>query len=323
MPLSTSNSKQLTVLERKAFQCACVVFLLLLILAGFCIELGTRKCIYRMSKDLGRINGEAAAVGQLRKSTLSKREILLVGNSLLLWGVDVSALNRDLEPQSVASRFAIQQTTYYDWYFGLRHILAEGAQPDMIVLCLEPRHIIQNGLKQEFFAHYLMQKKDVWRIKQLLGLGLTDLSDLLLANISAFFALRKEIRKNLLVKFLPDFPTLTDKFIRTTHPPINLDELKVKGKARLESMRKTADSFDVKFAVLMMPPVSIAQASTLRDISDESGVPILVPMDDKHLGNEDFQSDQYHLNGQGREKFTNEFGRLLTTLLGHESILNP
>ena len=116
-------------------------------------------------------------------------------------------LNSGLEPHWQATRFAIEQTTYYDWHFGLRRLLAAGARPDAIVLCVEPRHLIAAGVRNEIFAYFLLQPSDIYTVSRMLRLTPTETSDLVFANASASYALRKEIRKNLLGRLMPSRPT--------------------------------------------------------------------------------------------------------------------
>ena len=206
------------------------------------LECGTRLCIHRMSASLARISQEADAAARVRRTEQLPRQLLIVGNSLLMADVDMAALNRGIGPKWQATRFAIEQTTYYDWHFGLRRLFAAGARPDAIVLCMEPRHLVSPGVRTEIFAHFLLQRTDIYRASRTLGLTPTETSDLFFANISAFYALRKEIRKNLLGRLMPSLPNLTAMIIRGGAPPPDPERLSSAAKPRLEATRQVISS---------------------------------------------------------------------------------
>jgi len=53
----------------------------------------------------------------------------MLGNSLLLEGVEFPGLSRDLRPEIEARRFVVDNTSYLDWYYGIRSLLRRGARP--------------------------------------------------------------------------------------------------------------------------------------------------------------------------------------------------
>jgi len=180
---------------------------------------------------------------------------LIVGNSLLMEAVDIAELNSGLEPDWQATRFAIEQTTYYDWHFGLRRLLAAGARPDAIVLCVEPRHLIAPGVRNEMFAYFLLQPSDIYTVSRMLRLTPTETSDLVFANASASYALRKEIRKNLLGRLMPSLPDLTAMITRGGLPPPDPARLSSVGKSRLEATRDVVTSADSRLLLVLTPPL--------------------------------------------------------------------
>jgi hypothetical protein len=310
MPSSISNS------ERSRTSRAVVI--LLASLAALCVlvEGGTRFVVGDLSNTLRRIRTEstqAKAIGSDRRG----EELLIVGNSLLIAGVDVGALNEPLGPRWRGVRFGIEQTTYYDWYYGLRRLTAAGARPSAIVVCLEPRHLVGTSVRTEIFAHYLMRMSDTLSVSRALDLHPSGTADLFLANISAFWALRKEIRKNLLGRLMPELPKLTRMMTRGGgSPPPQMDELLSTGRVRLEALRDTANAAGARLILVLMPPVSSEQTPALQELGAELGISILAPLTDQELQPGDYDLDQYHLSSQGRLRFTRELAHDLLDVLG-------
>ncbi len=94
------------------------------ILAG--VELVTRYVVPRYDGGMRVHAREVHAAIELRP-TVSPQQVLVVGNSLLDNGVLFDEAARSLRPQIEAVRLFVPDTNYYDWYFGLRRLLAEGA----------------------------------------------------------------------------------------------------------------------------------------------------------------------------------------------------
>jgi hypothetical protein len=312
MHSSTSNSDNECV--SRAYRWPIVTLLVILLSGAAALEAATRRSIYEISVDLGRIHQESTNASRIQK-TVGQAKLLLVGNSLLLLGVDTRQLNSELLPRRISvSRYAIQQTSFYDWYFGLQRLLSEGAQPDVVLLALEPRNILESGVRNDFFAHYLMRLRDLPRVREALHLDLTTTSDLLFCNISTFYALRRELRKNLLVRILPELPSLTSLIVRTRHPPADLHELATTGRSRLSELNETilAIAPGTAVAVIVMPPVSADQALALMDVGGKIGIRVMVPLSGGDLSPSDFQSDGYHLSDQGKYRFTQSLAQMLS-----------
>lgn len=282
------------------------VLLLAGLIALFVVaELGTRLVIGHLSHSLSRIRLESSAAKQIGGAAGDTRQLLMVGNSLLIAGVDVDALNEPLQPKWRGVRFGIEQTTYYDWYFGLKRLAAEGSRPNAIVVCFEPRHLIGSSVRTEMFAHYLMRMRDTFEVSQVLELNPTATADLLLANVSEFWALRKEIRKNVLGRLMPELPRLAKLIAHGGgSPPPQGEALVSTARSRLQALRATADAAGAKLIVVLMPPMDSAQVPALQVLGTNIGVPILMPLTDQDLQPDDYEPDQYHLSEVGRLRFT-------------------
>jgi hypothetical protein len=302
---------------------AAATLIVSVVLVAAALECSTRLFVHRMSANLGRISQEASAAEHLRRTEQAPRQLLIVGNSLLLADVDMAALNRGLHPQWQATRFAVEQTAYYDWHFGLRRLLAAGARPDAVVMCLEPRHLISEGIRNEIFAYFLLQPSDIFRVSRTLRMSPTEASDLFFANTSAFYALRKEIRKNILGRLMPSLPSLTAMIARGSVPLPDPAVLSTTGKTRLEATRDVAISAESRLVLALTPPLRPIDWSALRSVGNDIGIPVLAPLLNDDLIPMDFEKDRYHLNERGRSKFTEMLIPLLVRALNAPAAQDP
>lgn len=313
MHSSTSNSEPnhafAEVLQKAIINlCICaVVFVALL-------EIATRASVYRISKNLSRIHQEEMAAATVRGGQGDAQQILLLGNSLLLNDVNIEDVKQALFPTQEVNRFAIQATTYYDWYFGIKGLLGKGASPDVVVLCFEPRHLILSGIRNDIFAHYLMDRKDLFEVGRKLRLNWSEIFDLFLANQSTFYALRKELRQVLLGRLLPEFPNLTARIVRAPKPQPDSKALRTLGKERLAAIRELLLGAKSKIALLVMPPMESDSLKIIETVGEEIGLTVLAPVTGDGITDADYQSDGYHLNEQGRDKFTKALLPLLSKI---------
>ena len=304
MPLSTSSSDMLAERRIATLQKATIGLLLVTIGLVGGLELGTYHFVYQVSRNLSRIHNEALVAAQIRGGAEGRKEVLLVGNSLLIHDVDVEKLERRLIPNQHVQQFAIQATTYYDWYYALRGLLTEGARPDRVVVCLEARHIVLSSVRNEIFAHYLMKRRDLFDVRRTLHLTGTEAFDLLVANTSIFYALRKELRQVLLQYVLPEIPQLTAMIALAPKPQPDPVALRTLGAARLTALQQLMMNSHTELTLVLMPPIEPESSEIIRQVSEQVGVQLLVPLSQNDLADEDYQPDGYHLNQRGRDKFT-------------------
>src|SRR3974390_2243943 len=120
--ISSSNHPGNARLDRFTMALLCTVFTLLAL-----IEVVSVVGFDRTSK--------------VERRELSQREMLLtvrdvergedpplavLGNSLMLEGVDVSLLTTEIAPKYTPAPYFVLGTYYYDWFFGLKRLFAEG-----------------------------------------------------------------------------------------------------------------------------------------------------------------------------------------------------
>lgn len=315
MPLSTSSSDDNRDQTSLALRRAIVAILSGLIIIVALIEVSIRGYFWKMSVTHDRIRLEAAAAVQIKKRAAGPKNILLLGNSLLQAAVNIEELNRHLQPNWRVIRFSIDQTTYYDWYYGLRRLLAEGASPDVVMFCAEPRHIICSSVHNEIFAYYLMHRKDILDVSQKLDMTPSQTFELVLANTSAYWALRKEIRKNLLGRLLPGLRDLALLFAQRAIEPTRLEEILISSKARLKEIKEIAASRGSLLGVVLPPPLTKEHAYALSSLGEDICVPIIAPLTNDNLRYTDYERDGYHLSAEGREKFTRAMSAALLDAL--------
>lgn len=312
---STSNSETHEVVA-PVVRNAILALLICVLAVVALLEVGTRASVYRISKNLSRIHQELLIAAQVGEMHGDAQQILLLGNSLLLNDVNIDMMKEVLSPAQEVNRFAIQATTFYDWYFGIKGLLGKGSSPDVVVLCFEPRHLILSGIRNDIFAHYLMRGEDLFDVGRRLRLNWSETFDLFLANQSTFYALRKELRQVLLGRLLPELPNLTARIVRAPKPQPDPEALRALGKERLLATQELFRGVTSKFVLLVMPPVEPDSLQIIRTVGREIGLTVLAPLTGDGINDADYQSDGYHLNDQGRDKFTKALLPLLGNLKG-------
>src|ERR1700745_58427 len=124
MPSSTSASEKLNATK--------AIALLLTVVSLYCgaLEVITRLKFTRISRVQRRIENDKGAALSLEASTGNgSTTVLLVGNSLLVQGIDPDKLRQEMAPRYYSVVFGVENTQYTDWYFGLRSLFAQGSRP--------------------------------------------------------------------------------------------------------------------------------------------------------------------------------------------------
>ncbi|HVI09891.1 MAG TPA: hypothetical protein VND65_16510 [Candidatus Binatia bacterium] len=228
--------------------------------------------------------------------------ILVVGNSLLLEGVNFPELQRDSGDGVEFTRLVVENTSYLDWYYGLRRLFKKGAQPDWVVLVLNPTQLTSDATDGDYTAHLLLAHDDLLKLAADVRADRNRTSSLALANLSFFYGNRAEIRSWILGKILPDFENLTHSLHSSTGvvPKRNSSQL---ASRRLVQLRETCQRHGVRPVVVIPPATADAGASELVQAAEGTGVSVVVPIAPGTLPRSDF-SDNFHLNSSGAGKFT-------------------
>lgn len=298
-----------------------LILLIVIALVGVGLEFGARWGLPRLSHIIGRLKTEQAEAVQLKPLVGQPVPVLIVGNSLLLDGVDVSALDERLRPEHRVTRFVVENTSYLDWYYGLRRLFREGARPKVVILVFSARHLLDQSVCGDSCAYLLLDWRDILSVKHDIASDNTTTSDLFFATASGFYGFRAELRKWVLLHLLPDFPNFAAA-LRTKTPPLQPDvEIEKGATSRLTQLSSLCQLYGAQL-VLVMPPSNAARdgSAAVQRAGSRLGIPVLVPFKPQQLPSK-LYSDGFHLNPQGAQVFTQALGPELRQLLQDDNFV--
>jgi len=230
--------------------------------------------------------------------------VLIVGNSLLLAGVDVDRLQHLTSSSLRIYPIFLEATTYYDWLYGLRRLFRQGARPQVVVVGLPVSSFLANGVRQEYAPLMLFDAREVLDASSDLGLDRTAESNLLLEHWSRFWDTRSILRAQILCHLIP---RSQDLFMLAKGKPaipqgIEFDRMAI---SRLHRLRELCEEHGAKL-ILLIPPTPSSETAVRRmaTASRKAGVETLVPVDSSLLATWYYQSDETHLNSKGAALFT-------------------
>lgn len=294
--------------------------LLLAALFGYLLtlEIAMRAVVPRISAMERRQRDDIRSALTLRPTMRDgSKSVLIVGNSLLLDGIDRDRLQRLMGSQYQIALLPIENTTYLDWYFGLRRLFMEGARPASIVLCMSAAQMLSDATDQDRFAYLMMRLGDTLEVARAAHLNATTTSDYFFANLSAWLGLRAGLRNAVLHKWLPDANELANTLILPSSSPVTLGPRDARQiLTRLEGMQNLTRARGAEFIFLAPPRLTqenvwpAVQAGAAR-----LGIPVLIPLRSSEVSNLDF-SDGFHLNSIGAALFTDRVAPELRGTLG-------
>lgn len=314
MPVRSSISDSSAPLAGRAFA------LLLTALLGYFLtmEVAMRALVPRISAMERRQRDDLQSALSLRPTMAGgSKSVLVVGNSLLLDGIDRERLQRLMGPQYHLALLPIENTTYLDWYFALRRLFTEGARPASIVLCMSAAQVLSDATDQDRFAYLMMRFRDTLEVARAAHLNATTTSDYFFAHLSAWLGFRAGLRNAVLHKWLPNANELADTLglhpsPSTTLGPRDAEQILT----RLEAMKNLASARGAGF--LFLAPPSLTQDNLWPAVQAGAarvGIPVLVPLQAEEVSSRDF-SDGFHLNSTGATLFTDRVAPALRASLG-------
>jgi hypothetical protein len=271
------------------------------------VEVGARVAIDRSSKIQRRVVSEyarARAIGTDRVAAAGGAgNVLVLGNSLLDEGVLFDRLQQGLTPWD-ARRFVVENTYFYDWYYGLKRLYREGAKPDVVVLMLTVGQWMPATSRGAYSAQYLFSTEDLPHIIHDLSLQPTQASDLFFANISKFWGVRAELRNVVLGHLMPDVGVLMSAIQPVNHKPLENVEASRIIEPRITRLKDLTDEHGTEL-ILLVPPVLNPDdgAPGLMEAARRAGVRSLLPVASGTY-NAGFYRDGFHLNHAGAVLFT-------------------
>jgi hypothetical protein len=280
------------------------------ILAGSCailliaLEISSVYLAKHYSSTYARVSRQYAEAVKVRPAAPGEpTSLLLVGNSLLLKGVDVDRLQELTSGTLRIYPIFLEGTGYYDWLYGLRCLFRHGARPQVVVLGLEVNTSLENGVWEQS-PMMIFDAQDVLGVASDLGLDRTATTNLLLAHASAFWTIRGFLRRRILLRIVPHFEDLFP-FVRsqlTIPQGLRFETIVM---SRLRTLRELCEAHGAKLILLIPPnPSSESAVRRMASASQKVGVEALVPIDPMALSARFYQPDAVHLNSEGAVRFT-------------------
>jgi len=237
--------------------------------------------------------------------------MLMVGNSYLEVGVNRENLQREIAPTFSIAYLPVSGTSYLDWYFGLRKLFAEGSRPAIVGVCLSTHDLLSDATYGGSFAHTLMLRSDLLRVKKESRLDHTMTSDYFFDSVSSWMAHRAEIHNWLLRQAAPGISELVSYLKPQTRPLPPSDIILAKVLPRLRMLNELAQKNGARFFLLIPPTMDVRDASKeIQAAAAKEGILVLLPFRHAELPESAFL-DGAHLNPQGAALFTERLGPTL------------
>jgi hypothetical protein len=293
-----------------------ILVLLVALVAWFALlEVAMRVALPHLGDTQRRMEADAALAFQLRPmGAHAERSVLIVGNSLLEQGINRQQLQETMSPAYFVAYYPIEGTTYLDWLYGLRRLLAQGSRPDTVVLCMSGRQLLSNATYGETFAYRLLQPRDLPQLMHDAHLDLMTASAYLFATKSAWLGSRSALRVGLLQRWLPHSDLLAAHLTVVDPLPliVNAKTLE-RAMARLQSLQALAQEHGVRFVYLVPPSLNRADiGAALAARAHAAGIEVLLPYGPAEMPRGNF-TDGLHLSPAGATDFT---ARVAPALLG-------
>jgi len=230
--------------------------------------------------------------------------IAVLGNSLMLEGVDVSQLRAKMGPMYIPVPYFVLATNYYDWFFGLKRLFAEGMRPRYVLLGLSPNQLAAPGIRGDYSARYLFQQSDLIDVVRQTHMDATTASGFLLAHYSEYYSTREATRGFFMLRALPSVAELFHSLSGTFRDP-EIEEAVLEHLAadRLTALDQLCGTNGSHF-FLVVPPTYQKGAQIIERVGRERGVTVLLPVAEGEFDASYYQSDGVHLNGKGSQVFT-------------------
>ncbi len=235
--------------------------------------------------------------------------VLMVGNSLLLHGVELDRLQALTSARMRVYPIFLEATGYYDWLYALRRLFRQGARPQVVVVGVGVNYFLENGVRQDYAPMMFFDAKDTFAAASDLGLDRTATSNLWLAHWSTFWDTRSAIRTQILNHAVPHLEDLFS--LVNTRPVIpegkEFDEIAM---PRLLRLRELCQARGAKLILLVPPTLSSENAvSRMAYAAHMAGVDVSVPIDPAALTARFYEPDGMHLNSDGALLFTSALAK--------------
>src|SRR5215472_6553461 len=272
MPSSISGSKARAVAYAKAVVVICATFIIAL-------EFSSRYLLAHYSGTYERVSQQyEQALKTLPAKPGEPISVLMVGNSLLLHGVEMDRLRALTSSTMRISPVLLEQTGYYDWLYGLQRLFRQGARPDAVVVGVGVNYFLENGVRQEYAPMLFFDPRDTLAVASDLHLDRTATSNLLLAHSSTFWDTRSAIRAQVLNRVIPHLQDLFSLINPKPSVPAGTEFAAI-ANPRLRRLRELCEAYNVKLILLVPPTLSSESAvAEMVHAAHASGVDVSVPI---------------------------------------------
>jgi hypothetical protein len=230
--------------------------------------------------------------------------VLMVGNSLLLHGVQVNRLQEMTSSRMRLYPIFLEATGYYDWLYTLHGLFLRGARPQAVVLGVGVNYFLENGVRQDYVPMMFFNARDTFAVTSDLKLDRTATSNLLLAHSSTFWDTRSAIRMQVLNHLVPHLEDLFSLVNQKPAVPEGREFAKI-SIPRLQRLRELCEANGARLILLVPPTLDSENAvNQMAAASQDAGVDVSVPIDPVTLSAKFYQPDGMHLNRDGAVIFT-------------------
>lgn len=303
MPSSISGSKSKAIAYAKALAAICAVLILV-------FEVASVYLLNHQSATYARISKQYDDALKIRRGPAGEPpSVLMVGNSLLLHGVQLDRLQELTSSRMHLYPIFLEATGYYDWLYALHGLFLRGARPQVVVLGVGVNYFLENGVRQDYAPMMFFNARDTLAVASDLKLDRTAASNLLLAHSSTFWDTRSAIRMQVLNHIVPHLENL---FSLVNQKPTVPDgrEFAEMTIPRLQRLRELCEANGARLILLVPPTLDSENAvNEMTAAAQAAGVEVSVPIDPSALSAKFYQPDGMHLNRDGAVLFTSALAK--------------
>jgi len=303
MPSSISGSKSKAIAYAKALAAICALLIVV-------FEVASVYLLNHRSGTYARISRQYAEALTMRPAGAGEPpSVLMVGNSLLLHGVQLDRLREMTSSRMRVYPIFLEATGYYDWLYALHGLFLRGARPRVVVLGVGVNYFLENGVRQDYAPMLFFNTRDTLAVASDLQLDRTATSNLLLAHSSTFWDTRSAIRTQVLNHMVPHLENLFSLVNQRPAVPEGREFAEI-SIPRLQRLRELCEANGARLILLVPPTLASEDAvSRMAAAAQAAGVEVSVPVDPAALSAKFYQPDGMHLNPDGAMIFTSALAK--------------
>src|SRR6267143_2520313 len=315
MRSSVFDSKSIALAYAKALVGICAILII-------AVEISSIYLLKHHSVTYARVSRQYDEAVKMRPARPGELPcVLMVGNSLLLHGVELDRLRALTSGSMRIYPIFLEATGYYDWLYGLQRLFRQGARPQVVVVGVGVNYFLKNGVRQDYAPMLFFDAEDTLAVASDLHLDRTATSNLLLGHSSVFWDTRSVIRTQILNHMVPH---LEDLFLLVNQKPAipenpEFEEVSI---LRLRRLRELCEA-NGETLILLVPPTLSSESAVnkMAYAAHIAGVNVSVPIDPDVLSARFYQRDGMHLNSEGALLFTSALAKdLPERVVNHDTL---